>query len=137
MTPIEAAEVIEAMAASLKANPAQFQIEINVSGQVAMNTGGVGFLSNPVGGGPGSITIGNQVNMGGAQIEIAQKRAGQAMDQQLNALVQTLQNIAAQLRAPTPDRTLIQRTMASLKNTWVPGVITSVAGNVLTKALGL
>jgi hypothetical protein len=135
MTPIEAAEVIEAMAASFRANPAQFTIEIHMTGQKAMNTGGIGFASTAIGDGPGSTTIGNQVTVGqDANIEF---KAKQAFDQQGNAMLQTLQTIAAELRKPQPDRSLIQRAMASLKSAWVPGVITSVAGNVLTKALGL
>ena len=90
-----------------------------------------------VGGGPGSTTIGNQVTMGGSQVEISQQQGLQAMDQQFGALLQTLQNIATQLRAPTPDRSLIQRGIDSLKGTWVPGAITSAVVALVAKVFGL
>ena len=137
MTAIEAAEVIEAMAAALKANPAQFHINISVIGQRVTSYGGTGMVINAMGGGPGSTTIGNQVTMGGAQVEINQQQGLQAMDQQFGALLETLHAIAAQLRSPTPDRSFIRRAIDSLKNTWVPGVILGVLGNVASKALGV
>jgi hypothetical protein len=123
MTPTEAADLIESMVASLKTNPGQFNIAVNVIGQQAISHGGIGMQVTAVGGGPGSTTIGNQVSMNGAQVQIAQQRGLQAMEQQFGALVETLQSIAAQLRSPTPDRSFIRKTMDSLKNTWVPGVI--------------
>lgn len=135
MTSIEAAEVIEAMIASFRDNPAQFTIEINMIGMQATNTGGIGFATTAIGGGPGSTTIGNQVTVGhNANIEF---RAKQAFDQQGNAMLQTLHAIATELRKPQPDRSAIQRLRDSMKNTWVPGVIVGVVGNVVTKALGL
>lgn len=137
MTPIEAAEVIEAMAAALRANPQQFHINISVIGQRVTSYGGTGMVVNAVGGGPGSTTIGNQVTMGGAQVEISQQQGLQAMDQQFGALLQTLQDIATQLRGPTPDRSRIQRAIDSLKNTWVPGAITSAIVALIAKVFGL
>ena len=137
MTPIEAAEVIEAMAAALRANPQQFHINISVIGQRVTSYGGIGMQVTAVGGGPGSTTIGNQVRMGGADVEISQQQGLQAMDQQFGALLQTLQDVATQLRAPTPDRTRIQRAIDSLKGTWVPGAITSAVVALVAKALGL
>jgi hypothetical protein len=137
MTPIEAADVIDAIASSLKANPAQFHINISVIGQRVTSYGGTGMVVNAVGGGPGSTTIGNQVTMGGAQVEISQQQGLQAMDQQFSALLQSLHDIAAQLRSPKPDRTLIQRTIDSLKDSWVPGAITSAVVALIAKVFGL
>jgi len=137
MTPAEAADVIEAMAQALRANPRQFHINISVIGQRVTSYGGIGMQVNAAGGGPGSTTIGNQVSMGGANIELAQQQGAAAMEQQFAALLQTLANIATELRSAKPDRSVVQRAIDSLKNTWVPGVIIGVAGNVATKALGL
>ena len=140
MTPIEAADVIDAMAQALRANPRQFNININVSmvGQrITTYGGGIGMQVTAVGGAPGSMTIGNQVSVGGAQVELAQQQGAAAMEQQFAALLQTLSNIATELRSAKPDRSVVQRAIDSLKNTWVPGVIIGVAGNVATKALGL
>ena len=137
MTPTEAAEVIEAMATALRANPQQFHINISVIGQRVTSYGGTGMVVNAVGGGPGSTTIGNQVTMGGAQVQLSPLQGGQAMDQQFGALLQTLQDLATQLRSPKPDRSLIQRTIDGLKDSWVPGVITSAIVALIGKALGL
>jgi hypothetical protein len=139
MTRTEAADLIETIIASLKDNPNQFTLSIKVVGQqITASGGGTGLQVTAVGGGPGSTTIGNQVSMAGAQIQITpQQHAHAAFDQQARALVETLQTIATQLRAPTPDQSVIQRAMGSLKNTWVPGVIIGVVGNVVSKALGV
>jgi hypothetical protein len=137
MTPAEAADVIEAMATALRANPQQFHINIRVTGQSVTSYGGTGMVVNAVGGGPGSTTIGNQVRVGSAQVELSPVQGGQAMDQQFGALLQTLQEITTELRAPTPDRSLIQRGIDSLKGTWVPGAITSAVVALVAKVFGL
>ena len=137
MSPAEASDVIEAMAKALRANPQQFHINVNVIGQRVTSYGGIGMQVNAVGGGPGSTTIGNQVTMGGAQIELAQQQGAAAMDQQFGALLQTLANIAAELRNPKPDRSLIQRMIDGLKDSWVPGVITSAIAALIGKVFGL
>ena len=137
MTPTEAADVIEAMAKALRANPQQFQINISVIGQRVTSYGGIGMQVTAVGGGPGSTTIGNQVTMGGAQVELSAQQGGHAMDQQFGALLQTLQEITTQLRAPAPDRGRIQRAIDSLKGTWVPGAITSTVVALIAKVFGL
>jgi hypothetical protein len=138
MTPTEAADLIETIIASLKDNPNQFTLSIKLVGQqITASNGGIGLKVTAVGGGPGSTTIGNQVSTTGAQIQISPQQAHAAFDQQTHALVETLQTIATQLRAPTPDQSVIQRAMGSLKNTWVPGVIIGVVGNLVTKVLGL
>ncbi len=137
MTPAEAADVIEAMSAALRANPQQFHINISVTGQRVTSYGGTGMVVNTVGGGPGSTTIGNQVTMGGAHVELSPMQGGQAMDQQFGALLQTLHDLTTQLRSPKPDRSLIQRTIDGLKDSWVPGVITSAIVALIGKALGL
>jgi hypothetical protein len=137
MTPAEAADVIEAMSAALRANSQQFHINISVTGQRVTSYGGTGMVVNAVGGAAGSTTIGNQVNAGGAHVQLSPAQGGQAMDQQFGALLQTLHDLTTQLRSPKPDRSLIQRTIDGLKDSWVPGVITSAIVALIGKALGL
>ena len=137
MTPTEAADVIEAMTAALRANPQQFHINITVTGQRITSYGGIGMQVSAVGGGPGSTTIGNQVTMGGAQVALSPVQGGQAMDQQFGALLQTLEGIIAELRTPKPDRSRIGRAIDTLKDTWVPGAIVSTVVALIAKALGL
>jgi hypothetical protein len=137
MTPAEAAYVIEAMARALRANPQQFHINVSVIGQRVSSYGGTGMVVNAVGGGPGSTTIGNQVTMGGAHVELSPMLGGQAMDQQFGVLLQTLEGIVAELRSPKPDRSRIGRAIDTLKDTWVPGAIVSTVVALIAKALGL
>jgi hypothetical protein len=128
----EAATMIRAVADSIRNNPGQFHIEINVTGQHVESHGGTGLSITAVGGGAGSNTIGQIVSLDGSQINIAQKKGAQVMDDQLRLLTRALDSIAIQLESPAPDKGIIKKAYESLKNTWVPGVISSVIGNILT-----
>lgn len=133
----EAAEIIRSMGTALIADPSQFHISITVVGQQVTSYGGTGLHVTAVGGGPGSTTVGQSVSLGGAEVTIAQKRGAQAIDQQFQALIGALNAIASELEAPSPNREAIERVYKSLLHTWVPGVITSVVGTLLVKAVGL
>ncbi len=137
MNATEAAEIVEAIASSMRNNPAQFHLSISVIGQQVTSYGGTGLSVSASGGGPGSSTIGQVVSTSGGQIQISQQRGIQAFEQQLNDLIASVNEIAQQLRQPTPDRSTIKRILDSFANTWVPGVVTSVIGSVVTKSLGL
>jgi hypothetical protein len=133
MTSKEAAEVIRSVGAALIADPSQFHISVNVVGQQVTSSGGTGLQVTAVGGGPGSTTVGQVVSQDGAQVAIKQQRGARAMDQQLQALINSLNNIASELESSAPNRGTIERIYQSLLNTWVPGVITSVIGNLLCR----
>ncbi len=133
----EAVTILESLTQSLKDNPSQFHITVNVAGQRITSHGGTGLSITATGGGRGSTTIGQVVSLDGSHIEISQKRGKQAMDEQFNALLEILTQIVDQLKAPSPDKGAISRLYESLKNTWVPGVIVSVVSSVLTHAIGL
>lgn len=137
MTPAEAADIVDAIAESMQAEPHQFEISVSVIGQSVANTGGIGILAAPQGGGPGSTTIGNMVSMDGATIQIAQRRAHAAMDEQTSALVAELRGMAAELRSPAPRSPKLKAALARLTGTWVPGIITSILGALLARALGV
>jgi hypothetical protein len=132
----EAAEVIRAIAGSIRDNPRQFHIDISVIGQQVTSHGGIGLSINAIGGGFGSATVGQIVSLDGAQVRIAQQRGAQAIDQQFEALLKSLDGIAAQLESQMPDKGAASRIYRSLLNTWVPGVITSVVGTLLCQAIG-
>lgn len=133
----EAAELIEVMIGAIKSNPSQFHLSINVIGQQVTSHGGTGLHVSVTGGGVGSTTIGNQVSMSGASVQIAQQHGIQAVNDQMSALLNTLGEIANQLRSQSPNKSVIQQLVSSLKNTWVPGVIVGVVGNAVSKALGI
>jgi len=133
----EAAEIIDAMVDSIRINPNLFQIEINVTGQSISNvSGGTGLSVSATGGAPGSITIGQRISMNGTQIRIAQKAGHDAMNQQIQFLIDSLCTISNELRSQRPDTNKISRAYQSLKNTWVPSLITSVLGSILAQTIG-
>jgi hypothetical protein len=135
MTPKEAAAVIQAMSQSLVSQPGQFNIQVNTTGQHVVSQGGVGLNITAIGGGAGSTTLGQKVSAQAGTVQIQQ--GTRAFDTQLQTLVETLNKIAAELDTPSPDSGRIHKLYKSLLGAWVPGVITSVIGNVLQRALGL
>jgi len=134
----EVAEIIDSMIKSIRTNPNQFQIEINITGQSVSNiSGGIGVSVSATGGGPGSTTIGQKVSMDGSQIRIAQKAGNDAMKQQIQTLIGSLSAMSNELRSQKPDKEKISKVYQSLKNTWVPSLITSVLASILTQGLGI
>jgi hypothetical protein len=130
----EAAELIDMIARSIQENPSQFHFEINVIGtQATAIGGGTGLSVQAHGGEPGSTTIGYQSTISGANIEIARKAANGAIRQEMSALVQTLNNLASELRSSSPDKGRINKIWDSLKQSWIPNVITSVIGSIIAK----
>ena len=137
MTPHEAADLITVIRSEIIKNPNQFTVEISITGQNIVSNGGIGMNVSVTGGGPGSHTIGNQVSMGGANIQLAQKQVNGAMTEQLNSLIAVLDKIILEIKNQNPDKSKIQTLINSLKNTWVPGVIIGVIGNAVSKSIGV
>ena len=133
----EAAGIVQAMSDSLRSDPHQFHIRINVVGQKITSHGGTGLKITATGGGPGSTTVGQVVSIDGTQIQISRDQADEAMRRQVTALADSLDAIAAELRPASPDKSRIQHIFNSLKDTWVPGLIIGVLSNVLSSAIGL
>ena len=133
----EAVSIIEEMIQSLKNNPNQFHINVNVTGQKITSHGGTGLSITATGGGPGSTTIGEIVSARGGDVRISQERGKQAKDAQFNALLQTLDKIARQLQSLSPDKNVISKLYDSLKNNWVPDIIVSIIGSILKITIGL
>jgi hypothetical protein len=129
----EGIEIIKGIIQSIQDNPSQFHIDVKVIGQQISSYGGTGLIITATGGGPGSTTIGQNVSVNGSQIKIAQQRGNQAIQQQFEALIRVLQEISQQLESSSPDKSKIQCLYQSIKNTWVPGIITSVVGSVLSQ----
>ena len=138
MDSVEAGRLVEVIRDSIIQDPGQFNISVNVTGQKVVGGGGGTALSiTATGGAPGSTTIGQKLSVSGGQIEIARQQGIAAMNQQLQALVDELGGIAGQLKSDKPDRGLIANLYQNIKNgSWVPGVITSVIGSILTASLG-
>lgn len=92
----KAAELIHAISSSLGANPAQFQINVSMSGFSAQNTGGVGYLAQNTGG------VGFSSNMGNTSVQIANQQASGTIDAQMAILLSKLGSIDAHFSQPIP-----------------------------------
>lgn len=133
----KASQLIKAIAEAIKSDPGQFQFNVNVSGMnVSASNGSTGMIVSAHGGGPGSHTTGLNVSLDSNQIEIVKKTADSTLSQQMTQLYQTLIDISNQLNTGDNAR-LIEKLYKSLKNTWVPGIIISVVGNLLSWTLGI
>ncbi len=132
----EAAELVETIARSIAENPGQFHFEINITGtQATAIGGGTGLSVHAAGGAPGSSTIGFQSNISGANIKIAQKAANAAIEQEISALVRTLNELTFELRSKTPDKKHINAILDSLKQSWIPNAIISMVTSIITKTV--
>jgi hypothetical protein len=132
MNLLEAAKIIEDIAQSIRENPAQFQftVEVNITGMSGISYGGgIGIMGVAQGGGTG---IQSSVSVDNAQIQIANKKGAEAMSQQIKALTDLLSSMAEELRRASPDKSKLTRMFESIKGAWVPGIITSLIGNVIT-----
>ena len=130
----EAAELIEVIVQSIQRNPSQFQFEVNVIGTQAISRGGgIGLSVHATGGGPGSNTIGFQSTINGSNIRIAQKAADDKIKGEMSNALQNLNGIMIELRSQKPNKGNIIGFLESLKQSWVPNLITSIIANVITK----
>jgi len=132
-----ACQLVEAIRDSIVAEPSQFHIAVEVTGQKNVSHGGTALQITATGGAAGSTTLGQKVSVDGAQIEITRQKGTAAMQQQMKALVNALDELAQELKSNKPDKTIIARICERLKQSWVPGVITSVVSCAVAKWVGL
>lgn len=141
MNKANASQIIKAIAESIKQDPAQFHFKVNITGMnVSASEGSTGMIVSAQGGGAGSKTIGLNVSLDNQKVQIAKKTADAALSQQMTQLYNTLNDIAEKLNTEklnTEDKSAIENMYNSLKNTWVPGVITSIVGNILSLVIGI
>ena len=134
MTAEEAATLVRAMAESLAERPDQFNVVYNVAGQQITSHGGTGLKITVSGGGAGSTTIGQTVHASAGSPQI-QQGVREAHNATMTDLVEKLSAFAAELERASPDRSKLHALYEGLLDTWVPGVVTSVLGNLLTSAI--
>ncbi|HSR12931.1 MAG TPA: hypothetical protein VLS90_15915 [Thermodesulfobacteriota bacterium] len=124
-----AAKIIDDIVASLRTKPNQFQLDVkvNISESPATADGG-GIVAERV---PPfercSVYSSATIN-----IQIAQKNAEVAFSQEMTALQKTLTELAEEIRSKSPNEAKVRRIHNSMNGTWVPGVITSVVGDVIS-----
>jgi hypothetical protein len=131
----EAAQIIDTITNALKENPNQFNLSINMSG----------FSSHVTGGGIGAIGIADQggcgihatVYMENSNMNIINEKANEKLNEEITNLLNQLASISKELKNDDLNKSKIYTIYEKLKNTWVPGVITSVIDNLLTMVFGL
>ena len=134
----DAAIIIDSMIQALKTDPGQFDIIVNITGQsFSASGGGIGAQITAIGGEAGSTTIGNQASINRGQIEITQRRVDAAMNEKMDALIQSLTSISDELKSSKTDYTRIESILSSIKGTWVPSIISSIIGSLLSQTMGI
>ncbi|MCA8382498.1 hypothetical protein LGN22_26690 [Burkholderia cenocepacia] len=133
----EAADVIEAMAASLRAQPKQFHFNVHAKaiGMQSVSYGGIGTQISVTGGARGSQTTGVRASASTGDVQIAIQAANGEIDTQMQQLIETLDQIAKQLRSKDPDKKWLAAAKDAFHD-WVPPIITGVASTLIAHAIG-
>ena len=137
MQATEAAQVIDEMIKSLRANPGQFNINVRVvtAGAVGIGgSGGPGIVGIAQGGGVGvSASAGAPSQM---TVEIARQQGQRELSAQLGQMLTTLEEIRNELLQPKPSKSRIQNFLDSLSSKWLPEAIISVVTKLITSSIG-
>ena len=124
-------EIVEKMIQSLKENPNQFHVGINISatGLKVESTGRSTGIKSTVYGGTG---ISATAEAGKGDIEIAQGIANQEFKKRLDKLIESLERIKTEAQKDKPDKNRIKSLRDELKP-YGPAIV----GAVLNKLLDL
>lgn len=129
---------IDAAITSLKEQPNQFNLAVNVTGMAVTSSGpGTGMKIEATGGGPGSQTTGLNVSTTGAQVNITRTTADQALEEQAEKAISLLSEMKLLLQAPKVDKPTVMSRLTDFGNTYVAPVLKSVIGALVKKKLGL
>jgi len=96
VTADEAADLIDAIADSIEANPSQFHFSLTVVGTraTASGPGSTGIVATAIGGEAGSSAIGFQSSVSSGDVEIAAGTANAAATQEMREVVAILRELA-------------------------------------------
>jgi hypothetical protein len=133
----EAANILETIIKSISSNPSQFQFTVNVNMtgfSATAHGGGIGAVGISQGGG---IGIQASASIDDTKIQIAQMKAENAINQEVQTLIDALSEMARELRSVSPNKSKLISIYESLKGKWIPGVITSVVGNLISSIFGI
>jgi len=135
MKPEEAAQVIDVIVKSLRDNPGQFNlnVEVTVAGAVGVGgPGGPGIVGISQGGGTGvSASASAPSEM---TINIAQCRAEAQFGAELERLLSTLDDIKAEVLRPDASADRAQGLLKRLV-TWVPETIVAVVAQLIATSI--
>jgi hypothetical protein len=133
----DAADLIQSILDSMRSNPVQFNFQVSVTTVGAMGFGGpegAGIVGIANGGGIGVQA--SAASPSNVQVQIAQQQASAEINAQAAAALRTLESIVAELRSQSLSTASKDGFLAQLRSTWLPNVIVTVIGAILTKAAG-
>jgi hypothetical protein len=135
MKPKEAVLVLDEMIKSLRQNPSQFNIkvEVNTAGAVGIGgSGGHGIVGIAQGGGTGfSATASTPSQM---TLNIATDAADSQLRGEMDALVATLEEIKTELARPHASADKAHGLLKRVGN-WVPNVIVAVVAHLIAGSI--
>jgi hypothetical protein len=137
MTNDEAVSLIQAMLASMRANPSQFHFDVNVTTVGAMGIGGPGGHGIVgIANGPGVGVYASASAPSAVQIQIAERSANDRLNAEFGTIQQALEGIIQELK--NQSMTIAKRDgfLAQLKSTWLPNVLVTILGSILSAVLG-
>ena len=133
----EAANLIQSILDSMKANPAQFNFNVSVTTVGAMGiggSGGAGIVGIAHGGGIGFQASASSPSS--VQIQIAQQQANAEINAQASVALTALESIVQELRSQSISAAKRDGIVAQLKTTWLPNVIVTLVGAILSSVIG-
>jgi hypothetical protein len=133
----EAAAVIDKIIESLRSNPGQFNINVNVTTAGAIGiggSGGAGIVGISHGGGTGFSATASAPSA--AQVHIAQQHGLHQLSAEMSMMIGTLEELKSELLSKQPDKSRIQTFLGTLGGKWLPAVITQVLVELTKLTLG-
>ena len=132
----KSAEIIRGLAGCIRANPHQFQYDVNVTLtglSVSANApGAIGLQATAIGGQSGDVTGANiQPQFGDVAISFCQSQAEGAISEQLNMAVMLLGQIASQLEEGPTDPQKLRNTFDRLAQLSIPVIVTETVRLIL------
>ena len=121
--------IVESMIQSLKENPNQFHVNINISatGLRAVSSGRSTGISSTVYGGTG---ISARAEAGKGDIKIAQGIANQEFKKKLNKLIESLEKIKSEAKKDKPNENRMRSLLDELKP-YGPAIVSAVLNKLL------
>jgi hypothetical protein len=129
----EATALIQSILDSITTNPAQFNFKVSVTtvGAVGIGgPGGAGIVGIAHGGGIGFQASASAPSS--MQIQIAQQQANAEINAKAQVALRALESIVQELRNQSMSAAKRDGFIAQLKATWLPNVIVTLVGQILT-----
>lgn len=127
----EARDLLLVMAGSLRDDPPSFKVEVNLTGMRVSNSGGIGVLASPTGGGPGSTTIGVQASANAGDIDARVAAINDELRAQVTHAADVIAMIASEIERDKPDEGLIDRLVQQLPSQLVGAVVSATVSAIV------